>query len=441
MSGSAYENPLRWAEIIAVGTELLVPPRVDTNSLYITERLNDLGIEVRAKTVVADRREDLDAVLRATMKRTALVVLCGGLGPTDDDLTRDAVAQVLSRPLVEDAAVVDQIRQRFALRRVRMPENNRRQALVPAGAAVLANTHGTAPGLWIEHDGGLVVLLPGPPNELMPMFDAVVRERLSPRCGDMRVYRRVMRICGRAESDVDQAVSPVYARWPSEALPVFTTVLTAPAQVELHLSVRAASDTLAATRLEACASQLRVVLGADLFSQDGRTLEEVVGQLLLERQWRIAVAESCTGGLISSRLTDVPGSSGYVTLNAVCYSNHAKSEWLGVPAALLAEHGAVSESVAMAMARGVRQLAAVDLGLGVTGIAGPTGGSDRKPVGTVMIAAVTATSEAVRTYRFPGGRARIKQFASQMALDMARRLMQDTPIGGAFAVTTRQASR
>jgi nicotinamide-nucleotide amidase len=434
MTGPAA-SPLRWAEIIAVGTELLVPPRVDTNSLYITERLNEYGIEVRAKTVVGDRRGDLESALRAALARTGLVVLCGGLGPTDDDVTRDAVAAVIERPLEEDGGVVDSIRRRFAARGARMPEINRRQAMVPRGAVLLPNVLGTAPGLWIEHDGRTVVLLPGPPGELKPMFDRVVTDRLAPLAGDSRLHRRVLRICGRTESEVDEATAPVYSRWLHEEPAVFTTVLTSPAQVELHLTTRMACAAAASARLDAATAELAAVLGPDLYSTDGRTLEETVGTLLRERGWRIAVAESCTGGLVSSRLTDVPGSSDYVTLNVVCYSNESKVSWLGVPQSALDSCGAVSESVAAAMADGVRERAGAFLGIGVTGIAGPGGGTEAKPVGTVVIAVTTAERRIVRTFRFPVGRTRVRQFAAQMALDLARRILVGAGGGGAFVFT------
>ncbi len=425
---------LRWAEIIAVGSELLVPPRVDTNSLFITGCLNQLGIEVRAKTVVGDRRGDVASVLRGALDRVGLVVMCGGLGPTDDDLTRDAAALLLGMTLVEDEFVLDRIRQRFASRGVRMPETNRRQALVPVGAEILPNQHGTAPGLWIERDGRILILLPGPPSELEPMFTRVAADRLAPRAGGRKLCRKVLRLCGRTESEVEEMVFPTYSRWTREALPITTTVLTAPAQIELHLSVHADTDATGMARLDEATGEIGAIVGVDLFSIDGRALEEVVGDALRERRWRIAVAESCTGGLISSRLTDIAGSSDYVFANAVCYNNESKTAWLGVPAELIQADGAVSEEVALAMADGVRERAGVEVGVGVTGIAGPAGGSERKPVGTVAIAAVTPTTRVVRTFRFPGGRLRVKQFAAQTALDMVRRALGGAEIGGAFVV-------
>ena len=422
------------AEIIAVGSELLQPPRQDTNSLYITERLSGVGIDVRAKAVVGDSRPELESVLRGAMRRAGLVILTGGLGPTDDDLTRDVVAAVLGVSMREDPAVVERIRQRFATRGAAMPEVNRRQALVPDGAAILENRNGTAPGLWIERADQTLVLLPGPPGELKPMFDRVVDERLAPRVGADRVYRRVLRVCGRTESEVEEAVLPVYGPWTAQPLPIVTTVLTAPAQVELHLSVRAGDEAAAAVRLDGAVGELLAVLGADAFSTDGRTLEDVVGALLRSCGQTVAVAESCTGGLVSSRLTDVSGSSDYVRFNAVCYSNDAKVRWLGVSPATLAAHGAVSEATALEMADGIRAVAEAGIGIGVTGIAGPTGGTEAKPGGTVVVAVTTQDVRVVRTFRFPFTRVRNKQFAAQMALDLVRRVLLRAEPGAAFVV-------
>jgi nicotinamide-nucleotide amidase len=426
---------VHWAETIAVGSELLVPPRLDTNSLLITERLGEHGIEVRAKAVVGDRLGDLEAVLRAALARTELVVLCGGLGPTDDDLTREAVSAVTGRALREDPLVLDGIRQRFAARGARMPEINRRQAMVPDGAEVIANGFGTAPGLWLEHGGRVLLLLPGPPSELGPMVERVAAERLAGRAAAGPVARRVLRLCGRTESEVDEVAAPVYSRWTAASPPIATTVLTSPAQVELHLSVRTATEADARARLDAAAAEMAALFGDDLFSADGRGLEEVVGELLRDRGWHIGVAESCTGGLISARLTEVAGSSAYVRFNAVCYSNDAKTAVLGVPPDLLAAHGAVSAPVALAMADGIRSCAGCELGIGVTGIAGPAGGSDEKPVGTVVIGVTTADVRTVRTYRFPAGRTRVRLFAAQVALDLARRVLLGVEPGRAFVYT------
>ncbi|MBI2832847.1 MAG: competence/damage-inducible protein A [Acidobacteria bacterium] len=414
---------MKSAEIIAVGSELLTPSRLDTNSLKITERLNAVGIQVRLKTVVGDDRATVANLVEAALTRSDLVVLTGGLGPTDDDVTRDAVSEALALPLEEDPRIVERIQQRFEERGLRMPEINRRQAMVPRGASVLENVNGTAPGLWIDCGDKAVVLFPGPPREMQPMLDLVVHERLAPRSGGAGVYRRVLRIAGRTESHAEERAQPIYSRWLAGATPIETTILAAPGQIELHLSVRTTSENEARARLEAAVTELEAAFGADVFSSDGRSLEEVVGGLLRARAWRIAVAESCTGGLVLSRLTDVPGSSDYVERGLVAYSNRAKTELLRVPDDLIVADGAVSEPVALAMAKGAASTAGVAIGVGVTGIAGPGGGSDRKPVGTVVVAVVGPEMQRVRTFRFPGERRQVKFQASQLALDTVRRLL------------------
>ena len=410
--------------IIAVGSELLTPFRVDTNSHAITERLNTIGYAVRLKTIVGDTVDELAQVVSSALVWADLIVLTGGLGPTEDDVTRDAVARVLQVPLEEDRAVVERIRARFVRRGMTMPDINRRQAMVPRGATLLDNANGTAPGLWIEHGRTAIVLLPGPPREMTSMLDAVIAERLAPRSGGAGLFRRVMKITGRTESDVDQQAQPIYGAWTSRAIPISTTILAMLGQIELHLTARAESRASADAALDAAVAELRTALGDAVYSVDGRPLEAVVGALLRARRATIAVAESCTGGLLASRLTDVPGSSDYVERGAVCYSNRAKTEWLGVTEALLARHGAVSEQVAEAMAAGIRSRAGVTVGVGVTGIAGPGGGTAEKPVGTVAIAVQTDDDARVRTFQFTGGREMVKFQASQAALNMVRLLLR-----------------
>jgi nicotinamide-nucleotide amidase len=419
---SSASLPLR-AAIIAVGSELLTPFRTDTNSLVVTSRLNDLGIEVVVKVVAADRRSDLAAVMRESLRRADLVVLTGGLGPTADDVTREAASDALSLPLDEDADIVERIRQRFERRGMAMPAVNRVQAQVLRGAVVLPNANGTAPGQWIEHGSHIVLLLPGPPREMRPMLEAVLAERLAPRAGGARLYRRVAKIAGRTESDVEQVTEPVYSRFAAWQPPVATSILAAPGQIELHFSVRAENAERGGAILDGAMSEIVAVVGDDVFSTDGRSLEQVVGDLLRRRGWRIATAESCTGGLVASRLTDVPGSSDYVERGVVAYSNRAKTELLGVPEAVIDAHGAVSEAVGEAMATGMRTRAGVDLAVGITGIAGPGGGSEAKPVGTVVVAVAWASGLVVRRHRFPGGREQVKWFASQTALNMVRQVL------------------
>ena len=417
------------AEIVAVGSELLTPLRIDTNSLFITERLNEIGIEVQSKTIVGDDRATLHAVLVQALGRANLVVTTGGLGPTDDDITRDVAAAVLNLPVDIDDGLVGRIRARFESRGLRMPEINMRQARVPRGATILDNPNGTAPGLWMEHGGSTLVLLPGPPREMQSMLDTVVRERLLPMAGSRRLYRRTLRVTGRTESHTEEAVQAAYARWAQGVAPISTTILAALGQIELHLTAQAPDPESARLALDRATTDARQLLGLDLYSTDGRTLEQVVGDLLRENDQRIAIAESCTGGLLASRLTDVPGSSEYLERGVVAYSNAAKMEWLGVAGDMIAEYGAVSEPVAIAMARGVRDRARVDVGVGVTGIAGPGGGSERKPVGTVVIAVARRSAEPdarVRTFRFLGERTLVKSQATQAALDIVRRWLLET---------------
>ena len=415
---------LSTAEIIAVGTELLTPFRSDTNSLFLTARLNELGIVVRRKSIVGDDAADLGPAVREALDRTDLLVVCGGLGPTDDDLTRETVADVLGRALTEDPSIVDYLRARFAARGWTMPENNRRQASVPDGAVVLDNTRGTAPGLWLETGDRVVVLLPGPPRELEPMFTALARTRLSSRAAPERLYRRVLRVTGCGESHVEETTQPVYDRWRQAEPPVVTTVLASPGLVELHLSTRAASQDAALGVLGAATGELAAVLGHHLFSTDGRALSEVVGDLLRRDGFRVAVGESCTGGLVTARLVDVPGSSSYVETGVIAYSNEVKRRVLGVDPVLLKTDGAVSETVAVAMAEGARRVGATDIGIGVTGVAGPGGGSDEKPVGTVCVGVVGPGSEReARTAQFPGDRAMIRRLATQSALNLLRRVL------------------
>jgi nicotinamide-nucleotide amidase len=410
------------AAIIAVGSELLTPEKTDTNSLYITKVLNDLGIAVAFKSIVGDNRDELGAHVAHALSRHPILILTGGLGPTDDDLTREVVAAHLQLPLDEDRAIVEAIEKRFAARGWKMPSVNRRQAQVPRGATVLDNPHGTAPGLWIEHGSHVIALVPGPPREMKPMIDGAVRERLTARVGDVRLHRRMVRVSGKGESAVEEIVQPIYSRWLSERPPIETTILASLGQVELHLVTQSRDAPAAAAALDRAVGQLTAALGRDVVSVDGTTLEAVVGNLLRARGWWVALAESCTGGLATSRLTDVPGSSGYVERAVVAYSNRAKTELLDVPDALIREHGAVSEPVALAMAAGIRARTGVNAGVAITGIAGPGGGSDGKPVGTVCIAVDTGRPMA-RTFRFPGDREMIKALSANWAIDMLRRAL------------------
>ncbi|MGH9240302.1 MAG: competence/damage-inducible protein A [Vicinamibacterales bacterium] len=418
-------KPLTRAAIIAVGSELLTPLRLDTNSLFITEQLNTLGIDVVLKAVAGDDRGELAELFRAALARVDMVVFTGGLGPTDDDVTREVVAGTLGRALTEDTGITERMRVRFAARGYKgpMPEINRRQAMVPAGARVIENERGSAPGLWLEEGDTVVLLLPGPPRELKPMLLALAGGSLRARAAGAPLLRRVVRIAGVIESQTDEALQPLYREWAANTPRVNATILAALGQIELHLWTQAATADDAGATLDRAVQEVGRVMGDNVFSTDGRSMEAVVGDLLVSRGYRIALAESCTGGLLTSRLTDVPGSSRYVERAVIAYANEAKTELLDVDPAVIAAHGAVSEAVAQAMAEGVRSRAGVDVGVGVTGIAGPGGGSAEKPVGTVAIAAVAPSAARSRMFRFHGEREHVKFQASQAALDIVRRML------------------
>ena len=418
-------QPITTANILAIGTELLTAFRTDTNSLYLTARLNELGIDVTSKTVVGDDVRALESALTRALQDADVVITTGGLGPTADDLTREAVSAVLARPLIEDPAIVEQLRQRFARRFASMPEINRRQAMVPRGAIVLPNSRGSAPGLMIEHADKIVVLLPGPPRELEPMFETAVRDRLAARSAGRRLRRRVIKIVGQPESTVDQIAASIYEPLVQLPVPISTTILASPGQVELHLSARGADVALLDAQLDGAVQQLHAALGDSVFSTDGRAIEVVVGEALRERGLTLALAESCTGGLVTGRLTDVPGSSAYVLGGVIAYANDVKRDVLKVSADLLDAHGAVSEPVAAAMAAGIRRVLAADVGVAITGIAGPEGGTDEKPVGTVCFS-VSGPGERLTTETrvVPGDRQLIRQWSVMVALDLVRRALR-----------------
>jgi competence/damage-inducible protein CinA-like protein len=409
------------AEIIAVGSELLTPDRVDTNSLFLTGKLNSLGIEVRFKTVVGDDPGRLTAVLRAALSRSGLIILSGGLGPTEDDINRDVVAEVLGRPLREIPEIRAQLERRFARLGRTMSENNLRQALVPEGAEWISNKNGTAPGIWIDHNGAIVLLLPGPPWELEAMFESACMPRLESRAGGERIRTRVIKVVGLPESEVDKRIAPIYREFQN---PV-TTILASLGSIEIHLRARGANAEEAESLLAPLVDKIELALADHVYSTKGETLEEIAGMYLMMKQKTVAAAESCTGGLLAERLTRVPGSSNYFLGGAVCYSNQLKTKLAGVPESLINQHGAVSKPVAQAMAEGIRRRTGASIGVGITGIAGPGGGSEDKPVGLVFVALADERSTQVREFRFPGTRERIRQWAATAALEMIRRRVRD----------------
>jgi nicotinamide-nucleotide amidase len=405
-------------EIIAVGSELLTPFFQDTNSLFLTERLNDLGLGVSFKTLVGDNDSDLRQAIRTAFGRSTLIIAMGGLGPTEDDRTREAFARALGRKLVFNARILAGIRQRFKRRGLRMSATNRKQSYVIEGAEILENPNGTAPGLWIETPGRRIALLPGPPHELKPMFDHHVLTRLRSFVKGITI-RRIMRLTGIGESLMESRIKDVYSGLPPG---VTVTTLASPGDLAIHLVYQGnAPASVAAPLLDTLQKRITSRLGPWIYSTDGESLESVVGTLLKGKGLTLACAESCTGGLLAHRLTNTPGSSAYFLESAVVYANRAKVRRLGVPRSLIEEHGAVSAQVARAMAGGIRRTAASDYGLAITGIAGPDGGTARKPIGLVYVALARAAGVSVEKNVFWGGREQVKFQSSQQALDILRK--------------------
>jgi nicotinamide-nucleotide amidase len=412
------------AEIIAIGSELLTPYRQDTNSLYLTDKLNLLGVEVSFKTIVGDSLENLTRAGTVALSRADLIIFMGGLGPTEDDLTREAVAIALGLPLRRDPAIVTWLEQRFAAHGWKMAANNLKQADVIAGATVLPNANGSAPGQWISgrFDGNskIIMLLPGPPHELKALFEERCIPRLQAKLPAQFIVTRELKITGMGESQCDARAAPIYKTFSD----VQTTILAGAGEIQLHLKTRAATLEAAQKRVDELAELIEAELGDFVFSDNGDSMEQIVGYYLQMRNATLAVAESCTGGLIGERITSISGSSRYFLGSAVVYSNEMKTEMAGVPARLIEKEGAVSSKVAAALAEGIRARAGATLGLGVTGVAGPNGGTAEKPVGLVFHALASDGGTEVVERKFAGDRKRIRWFASQQALDMVRRKLK-----------------
>ena len=406
----------RTASILAVGSELLGTTRVDTNSLFLTGSLEELGVRVVRKACVVDAWEELLAEIRAALERAPLLVVTGGLGPTDDDRTKEAVAHVLGRRLVRDEKILAGIVERFRRRGMEMPSVNAKQADVIEGSVVLANARGSAPGALVEAGGKTIVLLPGVPMEMEAMWRDAAVPMLGSASG-AAVHRRVLKIAGMAESAVEERIKPVYAAHAEHEI----TILAAPGEVQLHFSARGTAEE-AAHELDRIERDFRSVLGIEIFGRDGETLEGVVGDLLRAHGKTLAVAESCTGGLLAGRITDIAGSSDYFVGAAVTYANAAKVQILGVDEETIERHGAVSEETAREMAAGVRRRFGAAIGVSVTGIAGPGGGTPEKPVGTVHLG--LDSDDGAREHRkllLPGERSLIRRWTTSVALSMVRR--------------------
>jgi len=410
---------MRSAEIVAIGSELLGATRVDTNSLWLTERLNDIGIEVMLKTVVGDDGERLQEALTDALRRSDLVITTGGLGPTEDDITRKYSAAAVKGELVYHDEIETNLRERFKAWGREMPEINKRQAFVIDGSTILPNPNGSAVGMLYENDGKMLVVLPGPPRENQPMFLDHVYSILKQRAGDFYTYRRILKVSGMGESAVDEIAAPIYSSYDG----VQTSILFNKSEVELHIAARADSQNAALTLTNDVAGKLAAALGDAVFSTNGETMEQVVGRMLTERGETLSLAESCTGGLVARRITEVAGSSRYFVEGAVTYANEAKVRSLGVDPEILANYGAVSAECAEAMARGIRERSGTDHAISVTGIAGPDGGTAEKPVGTVFIGYSSAAVTRSIKLTLPGDRYLIRWRTSQAAMDYLRRQM------------------
>lgn len=405
------------AEIIAIGSELLTPDRTDTNSLWLTEKLNEIGIEVKLKTVVGDDELRLEETIKDALKRSEIVITTGGLGPTEDDITRQISAKAIGRKLIYREDLAEDLRQRFRKWGREMPEINKRQAFVIEDAQILPNPNGSASGLLVDLDGKFLAVFPGPPRELKPMFENFVLPEFKKLAGKIIVRRKILRVSGMGESAIDEAIAPVYKEFKT----VQTSILFNRSEVEVHIIAHSESEAEAERILQELSGKIVEKLGIAVFTTDGEQMEEVVGKLLSENNKTLSVAESCTGGLIGERLTDVSGSSRYFIEGVIAYANEAKIRTLNVPADLIETHGAVSAEVAEAMAKGMRERAETDFAVSVTGIAGPTGGTEEKPIGTVFIG--YADNAQVKSLKIilPGDRYLIRWRASQAALDYLRR--------------------
>ncbi len=409
------------SEIIAVGSEMLTPHRQDTNSLYLTQQLNSIGVLVAFKTIVGDRRKDLVNAIRAALGRVDVVLIMGGLGPTEDDLTREAVAESMGLALRRDATQVAALHARAATWRIPIPQNNLKQADVLEGATLLSNPNGSAPGQFLDtvFEGyrKLVFLLPGPPHECCPLFDAECLTRLQELVPPRAIASRTLKAAMIAESQADKLIAPIYTTYPD----VDVTILAHAGDIQVTLQCARPTLETAQQRVDELAGKLEEALEEWLYSSEGESLEQIVLYYLGLRQATLAVAESCTGGLIAERITAVPGSSRSFLGGAVVYSDALKQAFAGVSADLVAQYGAVSEEVARALANGIRLRTGATIGLGVTGIAGPTGATESKPVGLVHIAVSDAQKTDAINRTFRGDRQRIREWAAQQALDLVRR--------------------
>ncbi len=410
------------AAIIAVGSEMLTPTRTDTNSLYLTDKFNNLGIEVSQKMIIGDHRGELEAGIRYCLAHAQLLILTGGLGPTEDDLTRDCVAAATGRELYLSEVALSALEARFATLGRKMAEINKRQAWVLTGAEIMPNPRGTAPGQWLELEGGkIVVLLPGPPGEMKPMVDGDLIPRLERILPPLALATRTYRLTGIGESDLDAMIAPTYKQYEN---PV-TTILAKAGDLTVHLRAQTSSQADSERLVAELGEKIEALLGQRIYSHDGSPLEAAVLGLLAQRNETLAVAESLTAGMLGARFGGVPGASKHFVGGFITYTDAQKQKLLGVPAETLATHTAVSEQTALAMAHGARERTGASWAASLTGYAGPDGGTEADPVGTTYIAIAGPNGyQKVNRFRYPGGdRDRIRQFAVQSSLNLLRLAM------------------
>ncbi len=401
---------------------------MDTNAAFMSQRLAEIGVDVHFRHTVGDNLGRIVSVLELALSRSDAVLICGGLGPTQDDLTRESVAEVTERPLTLVAEAEERLRELFARRGYAFTRNNLKQATVPEGGRLLENTCGTAPGLLVEHRGKLLIAVPGPPPEMREMMEREVLPRLRERLGEhvTPVFSRVLRMADIGESSLVAQIDDIIRAQTDPTVAPYAK----PGEVTLRLATKAASEEEAAPKLDGLERRLRQRVGDHIYGVDEETMEVAVGRALREAGATIAVAESCTGGLICSRITDVAGSSDYFLGGVVAYANDTKECVLGVPHETLVEHGAVSEPTALAMARGVRERLGADYAVATTGIAGPGGGTDEKPVGLVYLAVADADGAVCLEQNWPGTREQFKWRVSQYALNLVRKRVLGIEVGG-----------
>jgi len=404
------------AEIISVGTELLLGNIVNTNAAYLSQQFAALGLSVYHQCVVGDNEERLAEVIRRAMGRSDVIFLGGGLGPTEDDLTKETVAKVTGRALVEDARTRERIAEFFRRWKKEPTENNWKQALVPEGAVVLDNDNGSAPGLIVEEDGKTLILLPGPPNEMIPLFETKVFSYLRAKESDI-ILSRMIKLCGVGESMVEMQVKDLIHKYENPTIATYAKT----SEVHIRVTARAHSEEEANALIDPVEEELRKRFGTKVYTTaEEQELEDVIADLLKEKGLTVTFAESCTGGLLAGRFVNVPGASGVFRQSFVTYSNEAKHKLLGVKKRTLQEHGAVSKKTAKQMAKGARAAAKADVAVSVTGIAGPDGGTEEKPVGLVYAACDVKGSRTVREFRFTGSRRKIREASVMAALVLLR---------------------